>query len=94
MDKYKRCLVKGNKKKVSNKKWNEKENDLFWKALANVGQDFQLLENYFSASGSLKTKNQIKSKFKREDKDNSGLVDDCLKRAMSSGLSLCDFGMK
>jgi len=94
MDKYKRCLVKGNKKSLSNRKWNEKDNELFWKALANVGQDFDLLGNFFSASGSSKTKNQIKNKFKREDKDNSALVDDCLKKAMTNGLKMHDFGIK
>merc|ERR1712170_25786 len=61
MDKYKRCLMKPNKKiQLNNRKWSEKDNDLFWKGLAIVGQDFQLLANYFSTNGSLKTKNQIK----------------------------------
>merc|ERR1712218_191477 len=74
MDKYKRCLMKPNKKiQLNNRKWSEKDNDLFWKGLAVVGQDFQLLANYFKTNGSLKTKNQIKSKFKKEDKVNADL---------------------
>merc|ERR1712035_209446 len=42
MDKYKRCLIKPHKKiQLNNRKWSEKDNDLFWKGLAIVGQDLE-----------------------------------------------------
>merc|ERR1712110_1111108 len=62
LDRYKKALVKTktalSRPPVSNRKWSESECELFWRALSTVGQDFQLMENFFQASESSKTKNQ------------------------------------
>merc|ERR1711976_729300 len=92
MESYKRCLLKpGRKSSLNNRKWAENDTDLFWKGLATVGQDFQLLERYFKMNGSLKTKNQIRNKFKKEDKSNSELVNECLNASLTSSLKFEDF---
>lgn len=95
LDSYKKALVKTKgvlgRPVINNRKWNETDCELFWRALSSVGQDFQLMETFFKANASSKTKNQLKSKFKREDRANPEAVSACLREALNSSLSMADF---
>lgn len=89
MNNYKRCYQKRCTGKA--RRWREKENLLFWEALAIVGQDFQLMECYFKQKQVRRNKSELKSKFSREDRAQPKLVTEYLKKAGSRPLEMTDF---
>ena len=54
------------KKAQKNKKWTIREDDSFYEGLSVFGTDFSIISNYIPG----KTREQIKSKFKREERSN------------------------
>lgn len=89
MNNYKRCYQKRCTGKA--RRWREKENSLFWEALAIVGQDFQLMECYFKQKQVRRNKSELKSKFSREDRAQPKLVTEYLKKAGNRPLEMTDF---
>jgi len=57
--------------RVHAKKWTPVETAKFYRALSQCGTDFSLIEKLFPARSRL----QIKSKFKREERDHPGRID-------------------
>lgn len=57
-------------------KWTEEETNFFYKALECFGTDFSFLEILLKP----RTRNQIKNKYKKEDRDNKELVETALKK--------------
>ncbi len=53
------------------KKWSEKETAKFYKALSMIGTDFTMIQRLFSN----RSRDEIKRKFKREEKLNQALID-------------------
>jgi len=92
---YKRCLTKKKPAhcapQIKARRWQEAENVLFWQALSIVGQDFSLMEYYFKSKKCKRFKNELKSKFHREDKLFSNRVNNCLKKAAETPLKESDF---
>ena len=62
-------------KKRRHNDWTPKETVKFYKALAIVGSDFSLMENIFKK----RTRNELKLKFKKEERINNEMVEKCLK---------------
>ena len=56
------------------KKWNQKETAKFYKALSMIGTDFTMIQRLFQN----RTRDEIKRKFKREEKLNQALIDKIL----------------
>jgi hypothetical protein len=56
--------------------WSEKETFRFYRALSIVGSDFSMMESMFKK----RTRQELKLKFKKEEKVNGPLVDKCLKQ--------------
>ena len=56
--------------------WSEKETFKFYRALSIVGSDFSMMESMFKK----RTRQELKLKFKKEEKVNGPLVDKCLKQ--------------
>jgi hypothetical protein len=56
------------------KKWSEKETAKFYKALSMIGTDFTMIQRLFSN----RNRDEIKRKFKREEKLNQALIDKIL----------------
>ena len=56
--------------------WSEKETFRFYRALSIVGSDFSMMESMFKK----RTRQELKLKFKKEEKINGPLVDKCLKQ--------------
>jgi hypothetical protein len=71
------------KKLIHTDKWTEEETDFFYKALECFGTDFSFLEIILRP----RTRNQIKNKYKKEERDNKTLVDDALKKYDPSKLN-------
>jgi len=89
---YKRCFVK--KKGIpptKSRRWSPRETDLFWEGLAIVGLDFTMLEWWFKSKETLRSKNELKSKFHREDKINGNKINHCLQVASKRPLKESDF---
>jgi len=63
-------------KKFKTDKWTEEENKKFFMAIAIYGTDFALASSLFGPS---KTREQIKNKFKKEEKRNKEAIDIALK---------------
>lgn len=61
-------------KKRRNRDWTEKETIKFYKALSVVGSDFSMMESIFTK----RTRNELRLKFKKEERINGKLVDKCL----------------
>lgn len=62
-------------KKFKTDKWSEEENNRFFMAIAIYGTDFALVSSLFGPS---KTREQIKNKFKKEEKKNKAVIDAAL----------------
>ncbi|CAG9332531.1 unnamed protein product [Blepharisma stoltei] len=58
-------------KRLHSERWNPDETEMFYTALQLFGTDFELIANFMKK----RTRNQIKSKFKKESKNNPGRVD-------------------
>jgi transcription factor TFIIIB component B'' len=67
--------------RVKSEQWTAEETKLFYKSLAQYGTDFTFVSQMFPK----RTRGQIKSKFKREEKENQHLVDAALKRKLPIG---------
>lgn len=65
------------------KKWTERETAKFYKALSMVGTDFTMIQKFFS----YRNRDEIKRKFKREEKINQALIDKILSKTVSIDLS-------
>lgn len=65
------------------KKWTERETAKFYKALSMVGTDFTMIQKFFS----YRNRDEIKRKFKREEKMNQALIDKILSKTVSIDLS-------
>lgn len=65
------------------KKWTAKETVKFYKALGMVGTDFTMIQKFFQN----RSRNEIKRKFKREEKLNQALVDKILAQTCEIDLS-------
>jgi hypothetical protein len=65
------------------KKWNEKETVRFYKALGMVGTDFTMIQKFFQH----RSRNEVKRKFKREEKLNQALIDKILSETKQIDLS-------
>ena len=66
--------------------WSEKETFRFYRALSIVGSDFSMMESMFKK----RTRQELKLKFKKEEKVNGQLVDKCLKQ-MGQYIDIEDF---
>ena len=67
--------------------WSERETLRFYKALSMVGSDFSMMESMFKK----RTRQELKLKFKKEERVNNKMVDKCLKeRGMFQDLELED----
>jgi len=62
----------------ASEKWSSAETDEFYEAIRRYGTDFTLLEKLFAK----RSRKQLKSKFKREEKENPRRVDDALKNTI------------
>jgi len=62
----------------ASEKWTSAETDEFYDAIRRYGTDFTLLEKLFAK----RTRKQLKSKFKREEKENPRRIDDALKNTI------------
>ena len=60
------------------KKWTTTETARFYKALGMVGTDFTMIQKFFAH----RSRNEIKRKFKREEKINQALIDKVLCREL------------
>ncbi|CAF0900108.1 unnamed protein product [Brachionus calyciflorus] len=65
------------------KKWSEKETAKFYKALSMVGTDFTMIQKFFQH----RNRDEIKRKFKREEKINQALIDKILSKTIQIDLS-------
>lgn len=63
-------------KKRKHVDWSEKETLRFYRALSVVGSDFSMMESVFKQT---RTRQELKLKFKKEEKMNGKMVDKCLK---------------
>ncbi len=66
------------------KKWSRKETAKFYKALSMVGTDFTMIQRLFS----YRNRDEIKRKFKREEKINQALIDKILSKTSQVDLSV------
>jgi hypothetical protein len=73
----KKCVGYGTKKTRDN--WTKQETDLFYRALRQVGCDFEIIKLYFPG----KTRTQVKNKFKKEEKSNPERVDHAFKSPLA-----------
>jgi hypothetical protein len=64
------------KKRLHSDKWDEDETDFFYKCLEYFGTDFSVLEVVLTP----RTRNQIKNKYRKEEKSNSKKVETALKK--------------
>jgi len=64
--------------RAASEKWTAAETDEFYEAIRRYGTDFTLLEKLFAK----RTRKQLKSKFKREEKENPRRIDDALKNTI------------
>lgn len=62
-------------KKRRHNDWSEKETLRFYRALSVVGSDFSMMESIFKN----RTRQELKLKFKKEEKLNNKMIDKCLK---------------
>lgn len=67
-------------KKFKTDKWSDEENEKFYMAISIYGTDFALVSSLFGPS---KTREQIKNKFKKEEKKNKEKIDGALKNPES-----------
>ncbi|RNA22361.1 transcription factor TFIIIB component B -like protein [Brachionus plicatilis] len=65
------------------KKWTERETAKFYKALSMVGTDFTMIQKFFPH----RNRDEIKRKFKREEKINQAFIDKILSKTVSIDLS-------
>ena len=72
------------RKRKEAKKWTREETLRFYKALSQIGTDFGLMQSIFPNF----TRNDIKLKFKREEKVNSDLVDLALKSRLPMNIDI------
>merc|ERR1719369_575534 len=71
-------------KKRRHNDWSEKETIKFYKALSVVGSDFSMMESIFKN----RTRQELKLKFKKEEKMNNKMIDKCLsERGMFTDLN-------
>merc|ERR1712080_778320 len=63
-------------KKRKHTDWSERETLRFYKALSVVGSDFSMMESVFRNK---RTRQELKLKFKKEEKLNEKMVDKCLR---------------
>lgn len=63
-------------KKRRHSDWSEKETIKFYRALSVVGSDFSMMESIFKSK---RTRQELKLKFKKEEKLNNKIIDKCLK---------------
>jgi len=63
-------------KKRRHSDWSEKETIKFYRALSVVGSDFSMMESIFKNK---RTRQELKLKFKKEEKLNNKIIDKCLK---------------
>lgn len=66
------------------KKWTEKETAKFYKALSMIGTDFTMIQRLFTN----RNRDEIKRKFKREEKLNQALIDKILSKTSQIDLSI------
>ena len=66
------------------KKWTERETAKFYKALSMIGTDFTMIQRLFPSRG----RDEIKRKFKREEKLNQALIDKILSKTDQIELSI------
>jgi hypothetical protein len=64
------------KKRLHSDKWDETETDFFYKCLEYFGTDFSVLEVVLTP----RTRNQIKNKYRKEEKHNSRKIETALKK--------------
>jgi hypothetical protein len=64
------------KKRLHSDKWDERETEFFYKCLEYFGTDFSVLEVVLTP----RTRNQIKNKYRKEEKSNSKRVETALKK--------------
>lgn len=92
---FRRCFHKNKTKRTNRpdkiRRWDDKENILFWEALSRVGQDFSLMEYYFKGKNVIRTKFELKTKFQREDKIHRERVTEILLSASKKSLNPNDF---
>lgn len=58
-------------------RWSREETEKFYDALRKYGTDFSMLEKVFPN----RTRRQLKNKFKREERENAGLIDEILSKS-------------
>ncbi|KAK7074960.1 hypothetical protein SK128_012666 [Halocaridina rubra] len=75
---------KWSKKRRRSCEWTEKETARFYKALSTVGTDFSLMETLFK----WRSRAELKTKFKKEERNNRFLVDRALKDCTQFDFSL------
>lgn len=73
-------------KKRKNADWSDKATVKFYKALSVFGTDFSLMEGVFKK----RTRHELKMKFKKEEKNNRGLIDKCLSQGQTFDPSIFD----
>lgn len=66
------------------KKWSERETAKFYKALSMIGTDFTMIQRLFAN----RSRDEIKRKFKREEKLNQALIDKILSKTSQIDLSV------
>ena len=66
--------------------WSSKKTVKFYKALSVFGTDFSLMQGIFKK----KTRQELKIKFKKEEKINKNLVDKCLAQGQTFDPSIFD----
>lgn len=66
------------------KKWTERETAKFYKALGMIGTDFTMIQKLFSH----RSRDEIKRKFKREEKLNQALIDKIMSKTSEIDLSV------
>lgn len=66
------------------KKWTERETAKFYKALSMIGTDFTMIQRLFSH----RSRDEIKRKFKREEKINQALIDKIMSKTSEIDLSV------
>ena len=76
-------------KRQQSEKWKPEETDKFFMALQIFGTDFSLIENIFEGK---RTREQIKNKFRKEEKKNKAHIDVILSN--KAGKTLKDFEEK
>ena len=73
-------------KKRKNVDWSTRETVRFFKALSVFGTDFSMMENVFKR----RTRQDLKMKFKKEERSNRQLVDKCLSQGLKFDASFFD----